>query len=118
MAEQSAAPAQNDYSRRVAEVFNSRRDEILNLWIKDRLESDDFRDELISKKELRHQSRQLLELLVRGIEESGGGDFDDAAFDELRRFLNEISHQRAVKGYTPMEHATYVSALRNTVRPM
>ena len=117
MAEQSAAPAQN-FSRRVAEVFNSRRDEILNLWIKDRLESDDFREELISKKELRQQSRRLLELLAQGIEESGGGEFDDAAFDELRRFLNEISHQRAVKGYTPMENATYVSALRNTVRPM
>jgi rsbT co-antagonist protein RsbR len=117
MAEQAAAPTQ-DESRRVAEVFSTRRDEILNLWIKDRLESDDFRDELISKKELRQQSRQLIELLSQGIEESGGGGFDDPAFDELRRFLNEISHQRAVKGYTPMENATYVSALRNTVRPM
>jgi rsbT co-antagonist protein RsbR len=117
MAEQSAAPTQN-YSQRVAETFSTRRDEILNLWIKDRLESDDFRDELISKKELRQQSRQLLELLSRGIEESGGGQFDEPAFDEMRRFLNDISHQRAVKGYTPMENATYVSALRNTVRPM
>jgi rsbT co-antagonist protein RsbR len=117
MAEQTAAPMQ-DLSRRVAETFSTRRDEILNLWIKDRLESDDFRDELISKKELRQQSRQLIELLSQGIEESGGGGFDEPAFDELRRFLNEISHLRAVKGYTPMENATYVSALRNTVRPM
>jgi rsbT co-antagonist protein RsbR len=117
MAEQIAAPMQNS-SRRVAEVFSTRRDEILNLWIKDRLESDDFRDELISKKELRQQSRQLIELLSQGIEDSGGGQLDDPAFDELRSFLNEISHQRAVKGYTPMENATYVSALRNTVRPM
>ncbi|MCA1630598.1 MAG: STAS domain-containing protein [Acidobacteria bacterium] len=117
MAEQTAAPMQ-DSSRRVAEVFSTRRDEILNLWIKDRLESDDFRDELISKKELRQQSRQLVELLSQGIADSGGGQFEDPAFDELRRFLNDISHLRAVKGYTPMENATYVSALRNTVRPM
>lgn len=117
MTEQTATPTQ-ERSRRVAEIFSTRRDEILNLWIKDRLESDDFRDELISKKELRQQSRQLIELLAQGIEDSGGGGFDDPAFDELRRFLNEISHQRAVKGYTPMENATYVSALRNTVRPM
>ncbi|HEX8161046.1 MAG TPA: STAS domain-containing protein [Pyrinomonadaceae bacterium] len=117
MAEQSAAPTQ-DLSRRAAEIFSTRRDEILNLWIKDRLESDDFRDELISKKELRQQSRQLIELLTQAIEESGGEGFEHPAFDDLRRFLNEISHQRAVKGYTPMENATYVSALRNTVRPM
>jgi rsbT co-antagonist protein RsbR len=117
MAEQSVAPTQ-DRSRRVAEIFSTRRDEILNLWIKDRLESDDFRDELISKKELRQQSRQLIELLTQGIQESRDGNFEGPAFDDLRRFLNEISHQRAVKGYTPMENATYVSALRNTVRPM
>jgi rsbT co-antagonist protein RsbR len=117
MAEQTAAPAVN-YSQRVADIFSSRRDEILNLWIKDRLESDEFRDELISKKELRQQSRQLLEQLAQAIQDSGGESFDHPAFDELRRFLNEISHQRAVKGYTPMENATYVSALRNTVRPM
>jgi rsbT co-antagonist protein RsbR len=117
MAEQVAAPTPN-YSQRVADLFSSRRDEILNLWIKDRLESDDFRDELISKKELRQQSRQLLDLLSQAIQDSGGGNFDHPEFDELRRFLNDISHQRAVKGYTPMENATYVSALRNTVRPM
>jgi rsbT co-antagonist protein RsbR len=117
MAEQTAATAPN-YSQRVADIFSSRRDEILNLWIKDRLESDEFRDELISKKELRQQSRQLLELLSQGVQDSGGENFDHPAFDDLRRFLNEISHQRAVKGYTPLENATYVSALRNTVRPM
>jgi rsbT co-antagonist protein RsbR len=117
MAEQTAATAVN-YSQRVADIFSSRRDEILNLWIKDRLESDEFRDELISKKELRQQSRQLLELLSQGVQDSGGENFDHPAFDDLRRFLNEISHQRAVKGYTPLENATYVSALRNTVRPM
>jgi rsbT co-antagonist protein RsbR len=117
MADQTAAPTP-DYSERVADIFSSRRDEILNLWIKDRLESDEFRDELISKKELRQQSRQLLELLAQGIHDSAGESFDHPAFDELRRFLNEISHQRAVKGYTPLENATYVSSLRNTVRPM
>ncbi|MDT7542548.1 MAG: rsbT co-antagonist protein RsbR [Acidobacteriota bacterium] len=117
MAEQTAAPAPN-YSQRVADIFSSRRDEILNLWIKDRLESDEFRDELISKKELRSQSRQLLELLSQGVQDSAGENFDHPAFDDLRRFLNEISHQRAVKGYTPLENATYVSALRNTARPM
>jgi rsbT co-antagonist protein RsbR len=117
MAEQSAAQTQN-YSKRIAEILSTRRDEMLNLWIKDRLESDDFRDELISKKELRQQSRQLIELLAQGIQDSNGASLDDPAFDELRRFLNDISHQRAVKGYTPMENATYVSALRNTLRPM
>ena len=49
----NSATQTQDYSRRVAEQLAARHDEIINLWLKDRLESDDFRDELLSKKELR-----------------------------------------------------------------
>lgn len=103
---------------RVAELLQKRRDELLNNWIKDRLESGDFREELISKKELRHQSRQIIDMLAQAIRDSGAGDFSTPEFDELRAFLNEISHERAVKGYTPIENASYVLALRNALRPM
>src|SRR5205085_3045901 len=104
--------------RRIATLLAARRDEILNLWIKERLEADEFRDELISKKDLRQQSRQVLDMLVQAIQDSGGEDFDHPAFDDLRSYLNEISHMRAVKGYTPMENATYVLSLRNVVGPL
>ncbi|HYO98864.1 MAG TPA: STAS domain-containing protein [Pyrinomonadaceae bacterium] len=105
-------------SARVVEFLSTRRDEILNVWIKERLESEDFRDELISKHELRHQSQQIVEMLARALQESDGSDFDDPSFDELRAFLNEISRQRAVKGYTPSENATYILSLRNVVLPI
>ncbi|MDQ1558945.1 MAG: rsbT co-antagonist protein RsbR [Pyrinomonadaceae bacterium] len=104
-------------SGRVVELLSTRRDEILNIWIKERLESEDFRDELISKHELRQQSQQIVEMLARALQESDGADFDDPSFDELRGFLNEISRQRAVKGYTPSENATYILSLRNVVLP-
>ncbi len=105
-------------SGRVVEVLSARRDEILNIWIKERLESEDFRDELISKHELRQQSQQIVEMLARALQESDDADFDNASFDELRAFLNEISRQRAVKGYTPSENATYILSLRNVVLPI
>jgi rsbT co-antagonist protein RsbR len=116
MADQKTSPQADE--RRIKAVLAARRDEILNLWIKERLEADEFRDELISKKDLRQQSRQVLDMLVQAIEDSGGADFDHQAFDDLRVYLNEISHMRAVKGYTPMENATYVLSLRNVVGPL
>ncbi|HEX8685519.1 MAG TPA: STAS domain-containing protein, partial [Pyrinomonadaceae bacterium] len=113
---------QNDSARagerRIATILATRRDEILNLWIKERLEADEFRDELISKKDLRQQSRQVIDMLVQGVQDSGGSDFDHPAFDDLRHYLNEISHLRAVKGYTPLENATYILSLRNVVTPL
>lgn len=113
---------QNDSARagerRIANILAARRDEILNLWIKERLENDEFRDELISKKDLRQQSQQVLDMLVQGVQDSAGSDFDHPAFDDLRHYLNEISHLRAVKGYTPLENATYILSLRNVVGPL
>lgn len=103
---------------RIVDLLTKRHDEILNLWIKDRLESGDFREELVSKKELREQSAQIVNMLARAIKESSGGDFDAKSFAELRTLLNEISHIRAVKGYTPMENATYILSLRNTLMPL
>jgi rsbT co-antagonist protein RsbR len=116
MADQTAPPRPDE--RRITSLLAARRDEILNLWIKERLEADEFRDELISKKDLRQQSRQVLDMLVQAIQDSGGADFDHPAFDDLRAYLNEISHMRAVKGYTPMENATYILSLRNVVGPL
>ena len=116
MAEQNASRQPDE--RRIAALLSGRRDEILNLWIKERLEADEFRDELISKKDLRQQSQQVLDMLVQGVGDSGGADFDHPAFDDLRAYLNEISHMRAVKGYTPLENATYVLSLRNVVSPL
>ena len=116
MADQKTSPQADE--QRIKSLLAARRDEILNLWIKERLEADEFRDELISKKDLRQQSRQVLDMLVQAIEDSGGADFDHQAFDDLRAYLNEISHMRAVKGYTPMENATYVLSLRNVVGPL
>lgn len=102
----------------VVELLDKRHDEIINRWIKDRLESGEFRDELIPKKELRRQSEQIVDMLARSIRDSDGDDFDSQAYDEMRRFLNEISHARAVKGYTPLENATYILSLRNTILPL
>lgn len=110
--------AQPQASSFVIEVLDNRHDEIINLWIRDRLESGEFRDELITKKELRKQSEQIVDMLSRSIRESDGAEFEDAAYDEMRSFLNEISRARAVKGYTPLENATYILSLRNTLLPL
>jgi rsbT co-antagonist protein RsbR len=117
MAVENRAQAQHDTSL-IVDLLVKRHDEIINLWIKDRLESGEFRDELIPKEELRRQSQQIIDLLARSIKDSDGADFDSAAFDELRVFLNEISRIRAIKGYTPLENATYILSLRNTIVPL
>src|SRR3954463_6069353 len=111
-------PTQAHDAISVVNLLVKRHDEIINLWIKDRLESGEFRDELIPKKELRRQAQEGVGMLARSIKDSDNGEFESPAFDEMRVFLNEISHARAVKGYTPLENATYILSLRNTLLPL
>jgi rsbT co-antagonist protein RsbR len=118
MPAQTQAPAAAAATPVVVDLLSKRHDEIINLWIKDRMEGSDFRDELIPKKELRRQSQQMIDMLARSIGASGDEDFESPVFDEMRAFLNEIAHARAVKGYSAMENATYVLSLRNTMLPI
>src|SRR5947209_9602493 len=111
-------PAQTDDASHVVNLLVKRHDEIINLWIKERLESGEFRDQLIPKKELRRQSQQIVDMLARSVKDSDNGEFESPAFNELRLFLNEISRTRAIKGYTPLESATYILSLRNTILPL
>src|ERR1044072_3104264 len=94
---------QTQATSHVVNLLVKRHDEIINLWIKDRLESGEFRDELIPKKESRRQSQQIIDMRARSLKDSDGADFDSASFDEMRSFLNEISHARAVKGSPPLD---------------
>src|SRR5215210_3839059 len=114
--QETSDPAQDN--PHVVSLLEKRHDEIITLWIKDRLDSGEFRDELIPKKELRRQSQQIVDMLASSIKDSGYDEFESPAFDELRAFLNQISHARAVKGYTPLENATYILSLRNTLIPL
>src|SRR5437588_840941 len=111
-------PVQTHDASPVVNLLVNRHDEIINLWSKERLESGEFRDELIPKKELRRQSQQIVDMLARSVKDSDNGEFESPAFDELRLFLNEISRTRAIKGYTPLESATYILSLRNTILPL
>lgn len=103
---------------RLADILQHRQDELLNLWLRERLDSGEFREELISKRELQSQSRLIIEMLARALKDNAARDFDDEAFSELRSFLNNISRERAVKGYTPTENATYILSLRDAVLPL
>lgn len=116
MPEASAPPPPEP--RRVAELLTRRRDELIDLWIRDRLASNAFRADTVTKIELRQQSQQIIEFVANSIEASGGGDFADPAFDKLRALLNQISHTRAVRGHTPLENASYILSLRDAVLPL
>lgn len=74
--------------------------------------------------EVKHEVGELFETLLAGVERSVPASTDRAAeppdlggeeFAELRALLTELSRSRAVQGFTPVETATSVFALKDAM---
>jgi rsbT co-antagonist protein RsbR len=91
-------------------ILARKEDEVLTEWVKG-MGGSARRGDLIKESELRSQCLQFLQLLRQGLE-SGGSNFQSAAWEGVRQFLGEISRARAQMGFTPSETATFVFSLK------
>jgi rsbT co-antagonist protein RsbR len=68
----------------------------------------------MKESELREQSRQFLNLVVRASSQNSSlGDINAPAWEEAREFLFGISRSRARQGFSPIETATFIFSLKH-----
>jgi rsbT co-antagonist protein RsbR len=101
------------YTTRLAEFLAEHQAEILAEWVGEQLKS--IRRDLISEGEVRTQSRDFLQALVAAIQAGAVEDIDSDAWAETRRFLTEISTDRARRGFSPTETALFIFSLKGPV---
>ena len=105
----STIPLKSHQSR-LAVVLDADRAGLLADWIKEMTNSV-RRGDLMKESELKSQCLSFLDLL-RDAFETGGSDFQSAAYDRIREMLGEISRSRALQGFTPSETASFVFSVK------
>lgn len=93
-------------------ILTTYHSELLEGWMSDligRLTRRDKQSEL----ELRQQAGQFLPLLATTLKKSLPEHIDTSAWDELRHLLSDISQSRARQGFSSIETANFVFALKN-----
>jgi rsbT co-antagonist protein RsbR len=85
--------------------------EILPEWLGLLKRSGALETGRINESELTVQCRNFLGLLREAIA-TGTVDITNAAYTQVRDFLREISHSRAVQGFSPRETAMFVFSLK------
>ena len=85
---------------------------ILESWLETQRMASSVRTDLISEADLREQSREFLDLLIKGIRGAGNGDLSQAAWQPLREMLTDMSATRGAQGFTPSETATFVMSIK------
>jgi rsbT co-antagonist protein RsbR len=84
---------------------------ILADWMKTQLDSSASRADLIREAELREQSRNFLAELQKALQ-AAAGNVKDAGYDDVRRYLKNLSASRAEQGFTPSETAMFIFSLK------
>lgn len=85
---------------------------LLDDWLKEQLDSEIIRLDLITEKELHHQSKEFLNLFIEACGTENLTDCMAREWSEVRSFLASISKSRAAQGFSPTETVMYIYTLK------
>jgi rsbT co-antagonist protein RsbR len=97
----------------IPEILSKRESDLLAHWLREQLAATTLRSDLMKESELREQSRQFLNLLIRAASQQPNlDDIKATAWEETREFLSRISRARAHQGFSPAETAIFIFSLK------
>jgi rsbT co-antagonist protein RsbR len=99
----------------IPKLLQKKRKQILEDWIKNQLADSGLREDLISNDELRQQSEELLDVLLKSLSAVSIENFQSSELEPVYEILSGISISRARQGFSPRETAAFVFSLKNAL---
>jgi rsbT co-antagonist protein RsbR len=99
----------------ISKLLLRRRKQILEAWMTNQLADSSLRDDLISNEELREQSGELLDTLLKSISNKNVEEILSSDFEQVYEILSGISISRARQGFTPRETGNFVFSLKDAI---
>ena len=101
----------NDKSVQLAAIIAKHENELLEGWFAGMM-SRMIRRDKNAESELRQQGAAFLNVLGDALRSGAGADIEASAWDETRRMLAEISQARVRQGFSSIETAHFIFALK------
>ena len=99
----------------IAKLLQKRKKQILEDWMNGQLADEGLREDLMSNEELREQSTELLDVLLKTLNEKNLSDVHSEDFEPVHEILSGISISRARQGFSPKETGIYVFSLKEAL---
>lgn len=99
----------------ISKMLLKKRKQILEDWMTNQLTDAGLREDLISNEELREQSNELLDALLKVTNEKNVSDLQGSEFEPVNEILAGISISRARQGFSPRETGVYVFSLKDAL---
>ncbi len=98
-------------AQQLAAIINEHHTALLDGWMAG-LVARLVRRDKIAENELRQQAAQLLPLLAGALDSGDAFDIEGGAWDDTRQLIAEISQSRVRQGYSPIDTASFMFALK------
>jgi rsbT co-antagonist protein RsbR len=99
----------------IAKLLQKKKKQLSEDWITAQLSDAGLREDLMSNEELREQSDELLNTLLKVISDKNLSDVQSSEFEPLHEILGGISISRARQGYSPRETGIYIFSLKDAL---
>ena len=96
--------------QRTLDLVNAQQHSIVQNWVASL--SADVQEGRLSKRELDAQTAEFWTLLLRAIASADGANLEGDAWADIRRFLEDLSRERVLKGFNSSETATFIFSLK------
>lgn len=96
-------------------IFQKKRKQILENWMKLQISNESLRDDLISNEDLRNQSEELVNVFVNTLNDESIDEPESSKFEPVTDILAGISISRAKQGFSPRETGAYIFSLRESL---
>jgi rsbT co-antagonist protein RsbR len=99
----------------IAKLLQKKQKKILENWMTTQLSNLSLREDLMSNDDLREQSAEFLETLLKVISEKNLSNVESAEFEPVHELLAGISLSRAKQGFSPAETGVYIFSLKEAL---
>jgi rsbT co-antagonist protein RsbR len=93
-------------------ILQKRREEIQTQWVHELGNAASFKSGQIARDELRRQANDFLKVFNEAVRTGRTEGVDGPEWAEMRRFLDGLSRERVLAGFTADETATFIFSLK------
>lgn len=102
--------------QRTFSIIASREQELLDNWVSELEASGQYRS--VRPDEFRQQSAEFLRLLIAGAASTDSTDLRASGWDEMRAFLEKLTHSRVLLGFDSQQTAGFVFSVKRPLMPL
>ncbi|MFN4162320.1 MAG: STAS domain-containing protein [Stenotrophomonas sp.] len=98
--------------QRTIDLIRSQQEQLLAKWMENLASGSQAQDNRLSQRELETQAREFWRLFLEAISTANAGTLGGREWQDTRRFLEDLSRDRVLKGFNSTETASFLFSLK------